>query len=183
MRRSVLVIVVLAVALLISACGGIGQKEPVATLTLKSAAFEDGGTIPERYTCEGEDISPPLTWSGVPHGIKSFALTVEDPDAPGGTFVHWVIFDIPGNLTGLPEGVPKEEPRPKGLGIQGINDFRLIGYRGPCPPPGKPHHYVFTLYALDTYLDRPGGTSIQALRKAMEGHIKAQGQIVGVYGR
>ena len=175
-------LVMLVLALVVAACGK-GQKKPVAGLTLTSTAFENEGTIPEKYTCEGEDISPPLQWSNVPSGVKSFALTVEDPDAPGGTFVHWVIFDIPGDLNGLPENVPKEEPRPKGFGIQGINDFRLIGYRGPCPPPGKPHRYVFTLYALDTYLDKPGGTSIRALRKAMDGHILAQGQLVGMYGR
>ncbi len=183
MRRGSLIFLMLILAVLVNACGGLGHEKPVASLTLTSTAFANGETIPDKYTCEGEDISPPLTWSDVPKGVKSFALTVEDPDAPGGTFVHWVIFDIPGTLNELPEDVPKEKPRLEGLGIQGINDFRLIGYRGPCPPPGKPHRYVFTLYALDTYLERPGGTSIRALREAMKGHIKAQGQLVGMYGR
>ena len=148
--------------------------------TLKSV-FSNGGRIPVKYTCDGEDISPPLSWEGQPEGVVSYVLIVEDPDAPIGTFTHWVIYNIPGKLSSLPEGVPKQKETE--FGLQGINDFRGVGYGGPCPPPGKPHRYFFKLYALDSTLDLPPGARKGDVIKAMEGHVLAQAQLMGLYGR
>ena len=152
------------------------------TMKLSSPAFVDGGFIPEKHTCEGEDLSPPLSWSDLPEGTKSLTLICEDPDAPMGTWVHWVIFNIPPDSDGLPEGVPQDGELPDGT-RQGINDFGRIGYNGPCPPPGKAHRYYFKLYALDAKLElNPGVTEDQVLRK-IEGHILAQAQLMGRYQR
>jgi Raf kinase inhibitor-like YbhB/YbcL family protein len=115
---------------------------------LESTAFENGARIPPRYTCDGADVSPPLRWSNVPEGTRSFALIMYDPDAPAGTFIHWVLYDIPANVNQLPEDVPKRE-RVEGIGIQGVNDFGSVGYGGPCPPPGHgEHRYFFAIHAL-----------------------------------
>ena len=126
-------------------------------LTIRTPVFHEGGSIPARYTCDGEDVSPPLEWSGVPEGAKSLALTCDDPDAPSGLWVHWVVFDLPPSVTGLAEGVPPN-PEISGGGRQGKNDFRKIGYGGPCPPSGT-HRYVFTLYALDSPSGLPAGAT------------------------
>ncbi len=152
------------------------------TIQISSTAFSAGGSIPQKYTCDGEDVSPPLAWNGVPAQSKSLALIVDDPDAPSGDWVHWVIFDIPASLAGLPEGLAKT-PTVAGAGIQGITDFRKPGYGGPCPPKGKPHHYFFRLYALDSLLNLPAGSRRPDLEKAMQGHILATGQLIGLYGR
>ncbi len=188
----VAVLVVLVVALLIlgvtmsprkpsesvtSGRAGGGGNVP---FTLKSV-FADGERIPVKYTCDGEDSSPPLSWEGQPEGVVSYVLIVEDPDAPMGTFTHWVIYNIPGELTSLPEGVPKKKETE--FGLQGVNDFRRIGYGGPCPPPGKPHRYFFKLYALDSTLDLPPGARKGEVLRAMEGHVLAQTQLMGIYGR
>ncbi|RMF89683.1 MAG: YbhB/YbcL family Raf kinase inhibitor-like protein [Methanobacteriota archaeon] len=154
----------------------------VQTITLTSTAFEEGGTIPLQHTCDGEDISPSLSWEGIPHGTRSLALIMDDPDAPAGTWVHWVIYNIPGDRAGLPEGVPAEESLADGT-LQGTNDFRRIGYGGPCPPRGPPHRYYFKLYALDTALDLPAGASKAELERAMDGHIIGRGELMGRYGR
>ncbi|RMF58605.1 MAG: YbhB/YbcL family Raf kinase inhibitor-like protein [Calditrichaeota bacterium] len=150
-------------------------------LKLTSSAFKEGGMIPMKYTCDGIDISPPLSWDKAPEGTRSFALICDDPDAPAKTWVHWVIFNIPGDQTELPENVPPQKQLPFGA-IQGTNDFRKIGYGGPCPPGGV-HRYYFKLYALDTLLDLPAGATKEDLLKAMEGHIIAQGQLMGRYQR
>ncbi len=150
------------------------------SLTLRSV-FEDGGKIPVKYTCDGDDVSPPLRWEGQPPGTAAYALLVEDPDAPMGTFTHWIIYNIPPELNSLPEGIPKEK-RTK-FGLQGMNDFRRIGYGGPCPPPGKPHRYFFKLFALDSPLDLPPGARRRDVLRAMEGHVLAKAQLVGMYGR
>ena len=152
------------------------------TVELTSPAFEDGGTIPSKYTCDGADVSPPLEWSNVPEDAKSFALICDDPDAPMGTWVHWVLYGLPADTTSLPEGVPADEAI-GGVALQGTNDFKRIGYGGPCPPPGKPHRYFFKLYALDTELDLKPGAKKKDLEKAMKGHVLAQGQLVGRYQR
>ena len=152
------------------------------SLTITSAAFSEGGAIPKKYTCDAEDASPPLAWKGVPANSKSLALIAEDPDAPAGTWVHWVILDMPATLAGLPEGVAKQATV-EGVGVQGNNDFRRVGYGGPCPPRGKPHRYFFKLYALDIVLNLKAGATKADLEKAMRGHILAQGQLVGTYGR
>jgi len=151
------------------------------TIKLTSSAFKDGAMIPARYTCDGKDISPPLNWSEFPEGTKSFALICDDPDAPIGTWVHWVVYNIPDNVTALPENVP---PHKSVMGniLQGITDFRRIGYGGPCPPRGT-HRYYFKIYALDTMLNLPAGATKRELLRAMEGHILVEGQLMGRYGR
>lgn len=151
-------------------------------MTITSPAFKMGSAIPKKYTGDGADVSPPLSWDGVPEGTKSFALISDDPDAPVGTWVHWVIFNIPPSEKGLPEGVPKQNTLPNGA-KQGLNDFRKIGYNGPAPPPGKPHRYYFKLYALDTLLDLPAGIKKSDLLKAMEGHILSTAEYMGTYQR
>jgi Raf kinase inhibitor-like YbhB/YbcL family protein len=151
-------------------------------INLNSSAFESGDSIPKQFTCDGEDASPPLSWSGVPEGTLSLALILDDPDAPAGIWVHWVLFNIPPSLTSLPTGVQKDALVDR-IGSQGNNDSRRTGYSGPCPPRGKPHRYYFKLYALDTTLNiGPGATKTQ-VEGAMQGHILAQGQIMGTYGR
>ncbi len=151
-------------------------------LTLISTAFKEGELIPKKYTCVGQDVSPTLQWSGAPQGTLSFALICDDPDAPVGTWVHWVFFNIPPEENGLPEGVPTKEAFPKGA-MQGLNDFKRVGYGGPCPPPGKPHRYDFKLYALDALLNlRPRATKSQVL-DATKGHILAEAQLMGRFGR
>jgi hypothetical protein len=151
------------------------------SLVLKSAAFSEGGWIPEKYTCDGDNVSPPLEWSGIPAGTATLALICDDPDAPMGTWVHWVVFNIPPETDGLPENVPPERELRQG-GLQGINDFRKIGYGGPCPPGGT-HRYFFKLYALDCRLDLPAGITKSQLMAAMEGHILDQAVLMGRYSR
>ncbi|MDH7511662.1 MAG: YbhB/YbcL family Raf kinase inhibitor-like protein [Clostridiales bacterium] len=150
-------------------------------MKITSTAFEESGMIPRKYTCDGEDVSPPLAWTGVPEGAKTIALISDDPDAPVGTWVHWVLFNLPAAEKGLPEAVPPDEELKNGA-KQGQNDFRRIGYGGPCPPGGT-HRYFFKLYALDTVLNLPAGATKAELLKAMEGHILAQGQLMGKYRR
>jgi Raf kinase inhibitor-like YbhB/YbcL family protein len=158
------------------------QGETLMSIQISSAAFREGSAIPKKYTCDGEDVSPSLAWSGIPTAAKSLALIVDDPDAPVGVWVHWVIYNLLPTLTGLPEGVSKT-PSVQGLGLQGSNDFRKTGYNGPCPPRGKPHRYFFKLYALDSALDLKAGVTKADVEKAMKGHILASGQTIGTYGR
>lgn len=157
----------------------IGKKDVKIIIT--SSAFKEGGIIPKQYTCDGKDISPPLAWSSVPDSTKSLALICDDPDAPMGTWVHWVIFNLPLELKELPENVPPENTLKNGA-KQGQNDFRKIGYGGPCPPGGT-HRYYFKLYALDTVINLGAGSTKKQLLKAMEGHILAKGQLMGKYRR
>jgi Raf kinase inhibitor-like YbhB/YbcL family protein len=152
------------------------------SLELTSPAFNDGGTIPTKFTCDGADLSPPLAWSGVPEGAKSLALICDDPDAPMGTWVHWVLYGLPTGATSLPEGVPTEAAA-KGFGVQGRNDFKRTGYGGPCPPPGKLHRYFFKLYALDFEPELKPGARKGDLEKTMKGHVLAQAQLIGRYQR
>lgn len=151
------------------------------TFKLTSPVFSDNGVIPRKYTCDGEDVSPPLRWSGAPPETKSYVLIVYDPDAPKGTFYHWLLYNIPANLNSLPEGIPKI-PKTE-YGLQGINDFGTVGYGGPCPPTGSTHHYVFVLLALDTKLSISSGARIGDLLKAVNGHVIAYAKLTGVYGR
>ena len=145
-------------------------------IQITSSAFKDGETIPAKYTCDGANVSPPLAWSGVPGGTQSLAVIADDPDAPVGTWVHWVLYDLPAGQTSLVEGV-------QGVALEGANDFRKTGYGGPCPPRGKPHRYFFKLYALDALANLKPTASKADLEKAMQGHILAQGQLMGRYGR
>jgi Raf kinase inhibitor-like YbhB/YbcL family protein len=148
---------------------------------LRSPSFQDGGTIPAKYTCDGEDVSPALAWANPPPGTRAFALIMDDPDAPVGTWVHWVVYDVPGGVTGLPEGVNPGERLPDG-GTQGRNSWGRLAYGGPCPPGGM-HRYVFTLYALRAPLGlAPGATKEQVLQ-ALEGRVLARATLMGRYGR
>ena len=149
---------------------------------LKSTAFDNGRYIPKRFSGEGEDTSPPLEWTGVPSGVKSFALICDDPDAPAGVWVHWVVFNIPSDKTFLPESFPSDAELPDGT-RQGVTDFGRTGYGGPMPPPGKAHRYFFKLYALDTVLDISSGIRKSELLSAMDGHILAECELVGLYER
>lgn len=157
-------------------------KEEEMVLLVLSPAFLEGDRIPTKYTCQGQDISPPLAWGEPPVGTQSFALIVDAPDAPGGVFTHWVLLNIPSDSRQLPEVVPTQTQLPSGA-LQGKNDFGRIGYGGPRPPPGRPHRYRFTLYALDQPLDLKAGVSKQQLIGAMQGHILVQGQLTGIYQR
>lgn len=151
-----------------------------AGFRLVSPAFANNGTIPQKYTCEANSVSPELQFSNLPAGTQSLALTVEDPDAPRGVFVHWVIYNMPPSLTGLSEDVPKHADV-SGVGTQGLNGAGLAGYTGPCPPGGKAHHYIFTLYALDLKPDLLEGLNAAGLYVAIQGHILAQAEWVGMY--
>jgi Raf kinase inhibitor-like YbhB/YbcL family protein len=157
------------------------QGQARSRLQVSSVSFSDGGTIPSRYTCVGEDVSPALHWSHPPPGTKSFAVVMDDPDAPV-DFTHWIAYNIPPGVLGLAEGASAQAAMPHGS-AEGTNDFRRFGYAGPCPPPGKPHHYLLRLYALDIRLDSPPGATRKQLDSAIERHIVAEGQIIGIYQR
>jgi len=148
-------------------------------IKITSSAFEDGDLIPAKYTCDGADVSPPLQWDAVPEGTKSIALICDDPDAPMGTWVHWVLFNLPSDAKELAQNIPAEETLPNGA-KQGVSDFGRIGYGGPCPPSGT-HRYFFKIYALDTQVGLEAGADKRQLLNAMEGHILGQGQLVGKY--
>jgi Raf kinase inhibitor-like YbhB/YbcL family protein len=174
-----------AACLAVAGCGGGEEKtadpgelavpgKEVAVLSLTSTAFEDGGTIPVRHTCDGDDVSPPLAWTGLPDGTRSLALLVDDPDAPGGTFTHWLAWDID------PAGELAEGAAPPG---EGANGFGSRGYRGPCPPKGGPHRYVFRLYALDAPLAVDAGADKASFQDAVAGHLLGVGELTGTYGR
>jgi len=150
-------------------------------IKVTSPAFENEGMIPAKYTCDGEDISPPLQWDAVPEGTKSIALISDDPDAPMGTWVHWVLFNLPVDARELKENIPPDKTLPNGA-KQGTSDFGRIGYGGPCPPGGT-HRYFFKIYALDTELNLQAGARKRDLLKEMEGHIVGQGQLMGKYKR
>ncbi len=153
------------------------------TIQLTSAAFPAGGRIPKRHTCEADDLSPPLAWEGAPPRTKAFVLLCDDPDAPGKTWVHWVLYDLPGETRSLVEGIPAMDSLPGG-GKQGRNDFGRIGYGGPCPPKGHgTHHYSFRIHALDEPLRIPSGAKKAEIERAMAGHVLAQGELVGTYSR
>ncbi|MDQ3744745.1 MAG: YbhB/YbcL family Raf kinase inhibitor-like protein [Acidobacteriota bacterium] len=159
-----------------------GTKEgDKMTIKLTSTAFDEGGMIPSQYTCDGQNVSPPLAWSDLPEGTKTLALICDDPDAPRGTWVHWVVYQIPASERGLPENLPARETLDGGA-RQGTNDFKKPGYGGPCPPSGT-HRYFFKLYALDASLDLASGATKDQLLKATEGHVLAHGQLIGRYAR
>ena len=149
--------------------------------TISSPAFENGQMIPVKYSCKGENVSPPLAWSGAPAGTKSFALIMDDPDAPSGIFVHWVVFNIPATAAGLGERVSPSGKLPDAT-IQGVNGRQATGYTGPCPPWGK-HRYFFKLYALDTLLGLGSSADKRGLLGAMQGHILAEAQLLGHFSK
>ncbi len=151
------------------------------SIDVASSAFEEGGVMPARYTCDGLDVSPPLSWSSLPDGTQSFALIADDPDVPSGTFVHWVLYNVPPDRRRLPEDVPNRETLPSGA-AQGVNGAGSVGYMGPCPPGGT-HRYVFKVYALDTRLNLGAGATKGDLLDAMEGHVLTQGRQTATYRR
>ena len=187
--RNILIGLLLTLALLPTACGSekltpelAAGEQALPSFEMTSAAFAPGDAIPQQYTCDGADLSPPLSWAAPPEGAQSLVLIADDPDAPGKTWVHWVLYDLPPNQRELPEGLPPQETLPK-LGTQGKNDFGKIGYGGPCPPKGKDHRYFFQLYAVDVKLNlAPGATKSQVL-EAMAEHVLAQAELMGTYKR
>jgi hypothetical protein len=157
-----------------------GQQ--ASKIVLKTTSFEPGGFIPKRFTCEAADVSPALAWGDPPAGTQSFAIIEDDPDAPSGTFVHWLVYDLPAAYRRLPEALSGNDQMAGG-GRQGTNDFSRTGYSGPCPPPGKPHRYFIRLYALDGKLNlRPAATR-KELDSAMQGHILGQAELMGRFKR
>lgn len=179
-------LLVVCCLLLLASCQGAQPAEELAVagegaLALTSTAFEDGKEIPAQHTCDDQDISPPLEWEGAPSGTASFALIMDDPDAPIGTWVHWVVYDLAGDQQSLAVGVP-DDPELADGGVQGTNSWSDTGYGGPCPPSGT-HRYFFKLYALDVVLDAGPGLTKKELLREMEGHIVAQTQLVGTYAR
>jgi hypothetical protein len=158
------------------------QGEQSMSLTVTSSVFKESERIPKKYTCDGDDISPPLEWSGIPKGTQSLTLICDDPDAPMGTWTHWILCGLAPDSTGLPEDVRLETRLPSGA-RHGMNSWHRLGYGGPCPPPGKPHRYYFKLYALDTLINPPGSPDKVAVEKAMEGHVLEMAQLMGRYGR
>jgi hypothetical protein len=173
-----------AVLLLFSALSADTYADPAkSTINLISPAFPAEGSIPAKFSCEGADVSPPLAWSGVPAGTKSLVLICDDPDAPGGIFVHWVLFNLPPGTTSLGEKMATGPSLPNGA-RQGTNGFGKTGYGGPCPPPGKPHHYFFKLYALDVAtLPVKAGATKREVDQAMARHILADGLLMGKFQR
>jgi Raf kinase inhibitor-like YbhB/YbcL family protein len=152
------------------------EGAPDMIIQITSSAFKEGDKIPRLYTCDDKNVSPPFAWTGVPSNTVSLAIIMDDPDAPAGTWVHWVLFNLKPNLTGLEQGN-------SGGGVEGQNDFGRAGYGGPCPPSGSNHRYFIKIYALDTVLDLKAGATKAQVESLMKGHILAQGQLMGKYGR
>ena len=151
-------------------------------MRITTTAFAEGAMIPQRYTGDGADVSPPLAWSEPPAGVQTFALIADDPDAPRGTWTHWVLWGLPPQTADLAEAVPAVKTLPGG-GHQGTNDFGKIGYGGPAPPRGKPHRYFFKLFALDARLNLAEGATKAQLEAALKGHVLEQAQLMGTYQR
>ena len=171
-----------SLTLLMSLTLAYAQLEAPMSWHFRSSVLHDGERIPKQYTCEGPDVSPPLAWTEPPPGTKSLALTVDDPDAPRGMWVHWVLYNLLPQTQGLPEHVPKDITLLHGT-LQGVNDFGQVGYGGPCPPPGASHRYVFALYALDEVVNLPPRATKAQLEQAMKGHLLAQARLSGLYQR
>jgi len=182
-RVFILLTILCLAAILPAGCQSKEQMPQIqSTLSLTSAAFPDGGVIPDKYTCQGQDVAPPLSWGEPPAGTRSLALIVEDLDSPGGRFTHWVVFNIPADIRELSEAASPQSRLPGGA-LEGKNDFGKIGYGGPCPPAGKSHRYQFNLYALDTTLNLEAGASRKQVVNALDGHTLALGQLTGTYQR
>lgn len=165
------------------ASGSAQRNEPAqSSFRIESSAFKQGATIPNRYTCQGENVSPPLVWANPPAGARSFALIVEDPDAPAGTWIHWVVYNLPAQARAVDENTPKLAELPNGA-LQGMTSFGSVGYGGPCPPPGRAHRYFFRLYALDTVLDLKAGATKAGVLAALKGHILSEAQLMGRFKR
>ena len=181
-RFTVLPPLIMVVLALVAPAEVRGQKAASSKIELKTTSFTPGGFIPKRFTCEAADVSPALAWTDPPLGTQSFAIIEDDPDAPSGTFVHWVVYDLPAAYRKLPEALSGNDQMPGG-GRQGTNDFSRTGYSGPCPPPGRPHRYFIRLYALDAILNLRPAASRKELDAAMLGHILARAELMGRYQR
>jgi Raf kinase inhibitor-like YbhB/YbcL family protein len=172
-------VIALTLILMLRTISTAADRNPALTLT--SSAFESGGHIPELYTCSGNNEPPALKWTGVPDSTQSLVLILDDPDAPMGTFVHWVVYNLSPNIKGLPEAASASTSVADAE--QGINGLGSIGYTGPCPPPGKPHHYHFRLYALDQRLELRAGSTAQQVKTAMKAHVISNSELVGIFER
>ena len=159
-----------------------GQDQSKFGFRIESAAFKEGAFIPARFSCQGENVSPPLKWTGPPAGAHSFALIADDPDAPAGIWTHWVVFNLPAQTRAMDENSPKRDKLPNG-GLQGLTSFGSVGYGGPCPPPGKAHRYFFKLYAVDTVLSLQPGASSEDVVAALKGHTLGEAQLMGRFKR
>ena len=179
--KAALLTALLSLGVVESRVGAGAAEEATMNFTLTSAAFTEGAGIPSQYTCDGQDVSPPLAWTAPPAGTQSLALISDDPDAPMGIWVHWVVYNLPASLRQLPEAVPADKELSDGM-RQGKTDFGRTGYGGPCPPSGT-HRYFFKLYALDAVLSLAPGASKPQLEAAMKGHVLAQAQLIGTYRR
>jgi Raf kinase inhibitor-like YbhB/YbcL family protein len=186
--KLLLLIVIVGVGITASlACAKVNETAPkkgaktMDTIQIESRAFKHMQPVPARYTCDGADISPPLSWSKLPAAAKSIVLICDDPDAPAGTWVHWVVYDLLPTIDSLPENVPKIDSLPMS-GKQGKTDFNRVGWNGPCPPGGT-HRYFFKIYGLDTMLNLPSGKTKHEIEKTMKGHVVVQGELVGTYSR
>jgi Raf kinase inhibitor-like YbhB/YbcL family protein len=174
--------VFLALFALEAIAAGIARSDQRPQIVIGSKVFTSAGRIPDQYTCVGADASPPLAWSGAPAGAKSLVLIVDDPDAPSGSFTHWIVYNLPTTIAGLSAGVPRSAALSQG-GRQGLNDFGRVGYNGPCPPPGGQHHYHFRIFALDQLLQFNADPSGETARAAIRGHVLAEGETIGVFSR
>lgn len=177
-RRTAVSIFGFAALWLLMSCASLQAQG--APFSISSSSFPNDGVIPKQFSCDGPDVSPALAWTEPPAGAKTFALLADDPDAPAGNWNHWAIWNIPAGARSLPEGVGKSRRLPDGS-EQGMNDFKKVGYNGPCPPANKPHHYHFKLYALDTQLSLKGDAGKPELERAMKGHILAQAELTGTF--
>ncbi|MDD5083236.1 MAG: YbhB/YbcL family Raf kinase inhibitor-like protein [Dehalococcoidales bacterium] len=187
LRQTTWLLVLIGLLVLLPAACQSGDGTPLEepgemTLSITSPAFGDGDEIPAKYTCQGEDVSPPLAWDEPPAGTRSFAMIMDDPDAPGGTYTHWIMFNLPADSRQLAEAVPVQAELTGGA-LHGENSAGRTGYSGPCPPAGRAHRYQFTLYALSQVLDLKAGVTKSQVRDAMLGHILAWGQLTGTYRR
>ncbi len=180
-RRFAAALLAVSAVLVTAGCSNSSAQQ-TNKFELKTTTFRPGGDIPRKCTCDGGDVSPALAWSDPPPGTKSFALIMEDPDAPSGTFTHWVVYDLAPTTRELPEKLAGNDDLRDGA-HQGVNDFPMTGYGGPCPPPGKPHRYFFKLYALDTKLGLKREAHKQDVERAMQGHTLAQAELMGKYKR
>ena len=182
LRRALSIIPLHGLVLSILMAPTLAPGQQASKMELKTSSFEPSGFIPKRFTCEGENVAPEVEWRNPPAGTQSYAIIEDDPDAPSGTFVHWVVYNVPAKYTRISEGMLKNDAMTPGI-RQGTNDFSSIGYSGPCPPPGKAHRYFIRLYALDTTTSLHPAATREELDAAMQGHILARAELMGRFKR
>lgn len=177
MRKSLLIVLILLILITLSCAK---KEEKLPKIEILSPVVKENEVMPDKYTCDGDDISPPLEWSNIPDKTVSFCLIMDDPDAPSGVFTHWLVYNIPSNVNKFNEGIPNIEELISGI-KQGKNDFNKIGYSGPCPPSNSTHHYRFKIYAIDKILDLKSGIKVDELMKEIENHILGKGELICIY--